>query len=74
VFIVQGLLGVFFYVQSPTLSQNLAFYQEDFAAANYSYSYIEGLYLQNAYNCWITALIYLGFFIFSSIMLYFNLK
>ena len=51
VFIVQGLMGVFFYVQSPTLSQNLAFYQEDFAAMNYSYTYIDGLYLQNAYNC-----------------------
>jgi len=72
-FIMLGLCGLFFYVQAPTLSPDIPIDQDTFAKDNYNYTYITGLYKQNAYNCWITALIYLVIFILCSIRFYVNL-
>jgi len=71
--IMLGLLGLFFYIQCPTLSQNIPLKQGPFAATDYNYTYITDLYVQNAYNCWATALIYLVIFILCTIRFYVNL-
>jgi len=68
-----GLIGVFFYLQAPTLSPDIPIDADTFAGGNYNYTYIEGLYNQNAINCWITAAIYLVIFILCVIRFYVNM-
>ncbi|XP_041367427.1 ribonuclease kappa-like [Gigantopelta aegis] len=63
--IMLGLLGIFFYLQSPNLFEDLP--HKDWAAANFSREYIVQKYEQNAINCWIAAGLYvvLGIFCFT---------
>jgi len=72
-FIMLAFLGLFFYIQCPTLSQNIPINQADFAKSNYNYTYIEQLYKQNAINCWITSVIYLLITVLCAIRFYFNI-
>jgi len=68
-----ALLGLFFYIECPTLLPDIPIDQDTFAAQNYNFTYVTGLYHQNAANCWITALIYLVIFILCAIRFYFNI-
>ncbi|ESO12251.1 hypothetical protein HELRODRAFT_105257 [Helobdella robusta] len=72
--IMLALLGVFFYIRSPILSEDLPINEKDWENRNFSYGYIKDLYEQNAFNCWIAAGLYAVTFIISVIMIKVNQK
>jgi ABC-type multidrug transport system permease subunit len=69
-----AIIGVFFYMEAPTLLPDIPINGDTFAAQNYNYTYVEDLYNQNAINCWITAAIYLVIFILCSARFYVNVQ
>lgn len=53
------LMGVFYYVGSVGLAEDLVAMEENFATAEEFYTAAENGYMQNAYNCWIAACLYI---------------
>jgi ribonuclease kappa len=68
------LLGVFFYIESPALAEDLPINEDDWAAGGHNYTYISDLYQKVAVNCWIATGMYGATFIFSCIMLKLNMR
>jgi ribonuclease kappa len=67
-----GLLGVFFFIKTPILSEDLPIDDTEWEKQGYQYKYIEDLYKQNAYNCWIAAGLYCVTFVISVVMIKVN--
>lgn len=68
----QLLMGVFFYVKSVALIEDLPLEGKTFASATEFYEEVDRGYKQNAYNCWIAACIYVLTFLFSGHQFYLN--
>lgn len=58
-----ALLGIFFWVRSPALFEDVPL--KDWESHGFDSDYAKKKYEQNAINCWIAAAIYVGLFIFS---------
>jgi len=67
-----GILGVFFWVKSPGLFEDLAMAKDEWKTNNFSKAYAYEKYEQNAVNCWIAAGIYLVLFVFSFVQFRMN--
>ncbi|XP_076658295.1 ribonuclease kappa [Halictus rubicundus] len=65
------LMGIFFYVKSVALVEDLPLEGEFKSAADF-YAEADRGYTQNAYNCWIAACIYVLTFLFSGHQFYLN--
>ncbi|XP_046580785.1 ribonuclease kappa-like [Haliotis rubra] len=61
--IMLGLLGLFFYIRSPALFEDVPL--GDWEKNNYTYAHVQEKYEQNATNCWIAAGLYFLLLIFS---------
>ncbi|XP_076450574.1 ribonuclease kappa-like [Babylonia areolata] len=61
--VMLALLGIFFWVRSPALFEDVPL--GDWEANHFSKDYAKTKYEQNAINCWIAAAIYVVLFIFS---------
>ncbi|XP_043502715.1 ribonuclease kappa [Polistes fuscatus] len=66
------LMGIFFYIKSVALVEDLNFERTYFSNQNEFYIEAERSYTQNAYNCWIAACIYVLTFLFSGYQFYLN--
>ncbi|XP_029677116.1 ribonuclease kappa [Formica exsecta] len=67
------LMGVFFYVRSVALVEDLPLGEETvFTSLDNFYDVMDRGYTQNAYNCWIAACIYVLTFLFSGHQFYLN--
>ncbi|KAM0736720.1 Ribonuclease kappa [Formica fusca] len=67
------LMGVFFYVRSVALVEDLPMGEETvFTSLDNFYDVMDRGYTQNAYNCWIAACIYVLTFLFSGHQFYLN--
>ncbi|KAL6430181.1 ribonuclease kappa [Cataglyphis hispanica] len=66
------LMGVFFYVRSVALVEDLPLETEKFTSLENFYDVVDRGYTQNAYNCWIAACIYVLTFLFSGHQFYLN--
>ncbi|XP_020282279.1 ribonuclease kappa [Pseudomyrmex gracilis] len=66
------LMGVFFYVRSVALVEDLPLEGKNITNINTFYDLVERGYTQNAYNCWIAACIYVLTFLFSGHQFYLN--
>ena len=61
------MLGVFFWIRTPSLFEDANIDEEEWKKEGYSTDYIKKKYEDNAYNCWIAAGAYVVLFIFSFI-------
>ncbi|XP_072762557.1 ribonuclease kappa [Anoplolepis gracilipes] len=66
------LMGVFFYVRSVALVEDLPLGEKQFTSLENFYDVVDRGYTQNAYNCWIAACIYVLTFLFSGHQFYLN--
>jgi ribonuclease kappa len=66
------LMGVFFYVKSVALVEDLPLGEKNFTTLSQFYVAADRGYMQNAYNCWIAACIYVLTFLFSGHQFYIN--
>ncbi|GAB1865370.1 Ribonuclease kappa [Camponotus japonicus] len=66
------LMGVFFYVRSVALVEDLPLGEKNFTSLENFYDVVDRGYTQNAYNCWIAACIYVLTFLFSGHQFYLN--
>ncbi|EZA52901.1 hypothetical protein DMN91_010461 [Ooceraea biroi] len=66
------LMGIFFYIRSVALVEDLPLGERNFTSLSNFYDVVERGYLQNAYNCWIAACIYVLTFLFSGHQFYLN--
>ncbi|KAH0946255.1 hypothetical protein HN011_005706 [Eciton burchellii] len=66
------LMGIFFYIRSVALVEDLPLADKNFTSLDNFYDVVERGYLQNAYNCWIAACIYVLTFLFSGHQFYLN--
>ncbi|XP_029162849.1 ribonuclease kappa [Nylanderia fulva] len=66
------LMGVFFYVRSVALVEDLPLGEKKFTSLQNFYDEVDRGYTQNAYNCWIAACIYVLTFLFSGHQFYLN--
>ncbi|EFN66494.1 Ribonuclease kappa [Camponotus floridanus] len=66
------LMGVFFYVRSVALVEDLPLGEGNFTTLENFYDVVDRGYTQNAYNCWIAACIYVLTFLFSGHQFYLN--
>jgi len=67
------LMGIFYYVRSIALSEDLPGVEEGgFKSADDFYDIADRGYLQNAYNCWIAACLYIFTLILSGHQFYMN--
>ncbi len=75
-FFFQGLLGVFFRLKSPALTDDLPIKEEELEGKSIDqiYNYFDGLYDQASTNCFIAAGIYIGVFAFSFIQHKINVR
>ncbi|XP_046751793.1 ribonuclease kappa-B [Diprion similis] len=65
------LMGVFFYVKSVALIEDVPA-EGSFASPGAFYTTIDRGYVQNAYNCWIAACLYVFTFLISGHQFYMN--
>ncbi|XP_012277628.1 ribonuclease kappa-B [Orussus abietinus] len=65
-------MGVFFYVRSVALVEDLPLEGKVFETKDEFYTEADRGYTQNAYNCWIAACIYVLTFLFSGHQFYVN--
>ncbi|XP_029054433.1 ribonuclease kappa [Osmia bicornis bicornis] len=65
------LMGIFFYVKSVALIEDLPL-EGEFVKATDFYAAADRGYKQNAYNCWIAACIYVFTLLFSGHQFYIN--
>lgn len=65
-------MGIFFYVKSVALIEDLPLEGKTFATPAAFYTEADRGYTQNAYNCWIAACIYVLTFLFSGHQFYMN--
>ncbi|XP_071560595.1 ribonuclease kappa-B [Temnothorax nylanderi] len=65
-------MGVFFYVRSVALVEDLPLGEKNFTSIDEFYKVVDRGYTQNAYNCWIAACIYVLTFLFSGHQFYLN--
>lgn len=70
------LMGVFFFVRSPGLIEDLPLNETEFMddALHNRGAGIDQAYQQQAYNCWIAAVLYAGLLVFSGQQLFMNLR
>ncbi|XP_012227001.1 ribonuclease kappa-B [Linepithema humile] len=66
------LMGIFFYVRSVALVEDLPLGEKNFTSFDQFYDLVDRGYTQNAYNCWIAACIYVLTFLFSGHQFYLN--
>ncbi|EFN85218.1 ribonuclease kappa [Harpegnathos saltator] len=66
------LMGVFFYIRSVALVEDLPLGNKNFTSLEHFYKVADRGYMQNAYNCWIAACIYVLTFLFSGHQFYLN--
>ncbi|XP_032689585.1 ribonuclease kappa [Odontomachus brunneus] len=66
------LMGVFFYFRSVALVEDLPMGNKNFTTLKDFYKVADRGYMQNAYNCWIAACIYVLTFLFSGHQFYLN--
>ncbi|XP_046387990.1 ribonuclease kappa-B [Ischnura elegans] len=65
------LMGIFYYVQSVALAEDIAL-EGSFSNIEEFYSVAERGYTQTAYNCWIAALFYIFTLVISGHQFYVN--
>ncbi|XP_014483386.1 PREDICTED: ribonuclease kappa [Dinoponera quadriceps] len=65
------LMGIFFYFRSVALVEDLPL-PENITSLEHFYKMADRGYMQNAYNCWIAACIYVLTFLFSGHQFYLN--
>ncbi|KAF4520808.1 hypothetical protein B566_EDAN002386 [Ephemera danica] len=65
------LMGIFYYVRSVALAEDLAI-GHNFKSTHEFYMAADRSYTQNAYNCWIAACLYLFTLLFSGHQFYMN--
>ncbi|XP_012540811.1 ribonuclease kappa [Monomorium pharaonis] len=65
-------MGIFFYVRSVALVEDLPLGEKNFTSLDQFYKVVDRGYMQNAYNCWIAACIYVLTFLFSGHQFYLN--
>lgn len=65
-------MGVFFYIRSVALVEDLPMGEKNFTTLDDFYKEADRGYMQNAYNCWIAACIYVLTFLFSGHQFYLN--
>ncbi|ODN02203.1 Ribonuclease kappa [Orchesella cincta] len=72
-----ALMGVFFYIKSVALVEDLPLEEEykptEEDMKNF-YGDVDRAYSQNAFNCWIAACLYVGTFLISAQQFYMNNK
>ncbi|KAL3286805.1 hypothetical protein HHI36_001298 [Cryptolaemus montrouzieri] len=61
-----GLMGIFYYFGAMALAEDLPDVEYDGGDIKAFYSKVDAGYTQNAYNCWIAALLYLATLVFSA--------
>ncbi|KAL8614319.1 hypothetical protein ACOMHN_007657 [Nucella lapillus] len=61
--IMLALLGIFFWVRSPALFEDVPL--DEWDKKGFSLDYAKTKYEQNAVNCWIAAALYVVLFVFS---------
>ncbi|XP_066587767.1 ribonuclease kappa [Prorops nasuta] len=66
------LMGIFFYVRSVALIEDLPLEDKEFKTIDDFYTEANRYYSQNAINCWIAACIYVFTFLFSGHQFYVN--
>nr|CAD7590150.1 unnamed protein product [Timema genevievae] len=66
------LMGIFYYVKSVALAEDLPGLEEKFNTADEFYAKADVGYTQNAYNCWIAACLYILTMLFSGHQFYVN--
>ncbi|XP_063995094.1 ribonuclease kappa-B [Diachasmimorpha longicaudata] len=66
------LMGIFFFVKSVALIEDLPLEGKKFNSPHEFYMAADWGYLQNAYNCWIAACIYVLTFLLSGHQFYVN--
>ncbi|XP_046433552.1 ribonuclease kappa-B [Neodiprion pinetum] len=66
------LMGVFFHIKSVALIEDVPVGEGPFATKDEFYTSIDRGYVQNAYNCWIAACIYVFTFLISGHQFYMN--
>ncbi|XP_021951530.1 ribonuclease kappa [Folsomia candida] len=69
-----GLMGIFFYVKSVALVEDLELGEYGPHEYQQFYADVDQAYSQSAYNCWIAACLYIGTFLFSAQQFYSNNK
>lgn len=69
-----GIMGVFFYMKSVALAEDLPGHEEHFSSALDFYAAADKGYILNAYNCWIAAVLYFLTLLFSAQQFYANTK
>lgn len=70
-------MGVFFYIKSVALVEDLPLKEEYGSTENAMkefYADVDSAYSQSAYNCWIAACLYVGTFLVSAQQFYMNNK
>lgn len=65
-------MGVFYYVQSVGLAEDLAVMEDNFKTADEFYTAADAAYTRNAYNCWIAACLYIFTLLISGQQFYQN--
>ncbi|XP_005097060.1 ribonuclease kappa [Aplysia californica] len=65
--VMLGLMGVFFYIRSPSLFEDANISESEWEKEKFSADYVKDKYESQAYNCWIAAGLYVAVFIFSFI-------
>lgn len=66
------LMGIFFYIKSVALIEDLPLEEKKYDLPDEFYSDVDRGYTQNAYNCWIAACLYGFTFLFSGHQFYIN--
>ncbi|XP_026278886.1 ribonuclease kappa-B [Frankliniella occidentalis] len=66
------LMGIFYYVQSVGLAEDLSVMEENFETQEEFYAAADSAYQQNAYNCWIAACLYIFTLLISGQQFYQN--
>ncbi|XP_046999173.1 ribonuclease kappa-B [Schistocerca americana] len=66
------LMGIFYYVRSVALADDLPGVEKEFENLSEFYAAADAGYLQNAYNCWIAACLYIFTLLISGHQFYVN--
>ncbi|KAK3927149.1 Ribonuclease kappa [Frankliniella fusca] len=68
----QVLMGIFYFVRSVGLAEDLSVMEENFETMEEFYAAADSGYQQNAYNCWIAACLYIFTLLISAQQFYQN--
>jgi len=70
-----ALMGIFFYIKSVALVEDLPL-DETYKPSEYKkfLADVDAAYIQNAYNCWIAACLYIGTLLVAGHQFYMNNK